>query len=317
MEILYDTLKLLAGMLIILPARGLLIYSLIHITRYLRLRDYLIVFLIVGFATALPELFIGLQAASSNYPNIALGNALGSSIAAISLIAGVVAIFNKEFKTSKFFTSLDLTHLSISVILLSLLASDGYLSSVDGILLLISFSYYLISIYTSPAQYKLPEIKVNKKHLLLYLLVAVLSVLGIYFVSQSVVASTINLAKSTGLPTILIALTMLAPLGAVPELIFELEINKKGISKLTFGELFTSVLVNCTFIVGTIALIKPFAIEKSILFYSTALFLVLLLLAFNSFLRSRQTLHWKEGIILVVAYLVYLGSNFYIYIATL
>ncbi|HLD03321.1 MAG TPA: hypothetical protein VJC17_00950 [Candidatus Dojkabacteria bacterium] len=317
MEILYDTLKLLAGMLIILPASGLLIYSLIHITRYLRMRDYLVVFLVIGFATALPELFIGLQAASSNHPNIALGNALGSSIAAISLIAGVVAIFNKEFKTSKFFTSLDLTHLSISVILLSLLASDGYLSNIDGILLLISFTYYLLSIYTSPAQYKLPEIKVNKKYLLLYLFVAVISVLGIFFVSQSVVASTINLAKSTSLPTILIALTVLAPLGAVPELIFELEINKKSISKLTFGELFTSVLVNCTFIVGIIALIKPFAIEKNILFYSTALFLVLLLIAFNSFLRSRQMLHWKEGVILVIAYLVYLGSNFYIYISTL
>ena len=317
MEILYDTLKLLAGMLIILPASGLLIYSLIHITRYLRMRDYLVVFMVIGFATALPELFIGLQAASSNHPNIALGNALGSSIAAISLIAGVVAIFNKEFKTSKFFTSLDLTHLSISVILLSLLASDGYLSNIDGILLLISFTYYLLSIYTSPAQYKLPEIKVNKKYLLLYLFVAVISVLGIFFVSQSVVASTINLAKSTSLPTILIALTVLAPLGAVPELIFELEINKKSISKLTFGELFTSVLVNCTFIVGIIALIKPFAIEKNILFYSTALFLVLLLIAFNSFLRSRQMLHWKEGVILVIAYLVYLGSNFYIYISTL
>jgi len=304
-------------MLIILPASGLLIYSLIHITRYLRMRDYLVVFLVIGFATALPELFIGLQAASSNHPNIALGNALGSSIAAISLIAGVVAIFNKEFKTSKFFTSLDLTHLSISVILLSLLASDGYLSNIDGILLLISFTYYLLSIYTSPAQYKLPEIKVNKKYLLLYLFVAVISVLGIFFVSQSVVASTINLAKSTSLPTILIALTVLAPLGAVPELIFELEINKKSISKLTFGELFTSVLVNCTFIVGIIALIKPFAIEKNILFYSTALFLVLLLIAFNSFLRSRQMLHWKEGVILVIAYLVYLGSNFYIYISTL
>src|SRR3989304_8269588 len=113
MEILLLALQILAGMLIILPGCGLLIFSLIHIARFLRIKDYLIVFVIIGFATALPELFLGLNAAAQNYSNIALGNAIGTSIAAISLVAGIVAIFNKQFKTSKFFASHDLTHLSI------------------------------------------------------------------------------------------------------------------------------------------------------------------------------------------------------------
>lgn len=317
MDILLNTLQILAGMLIILPGSGLLIYAFIHIARFLRVRDYLIVFVIIGFATSLPELFIGLQAAAINQPNIALGNAMGTSIAAISLIAGIVAIFNKKFKTNKFFASHDITHLSISIILLALLASDGYLSRVDGVLLLVSFGYYLLSIYSTPGKYSLPQINVNKKNIAVYVLVAILATLGIFFVAQSVVAATVNLASSSSLPAFLIALTMLAPLGAVPELIFELEINQKNFSQLTFGELFTSILINCTFVIGVIALIKPFVLENNLLFFTSALFLVLIMLAFNSFLRSKETLNWKEGTVLVIAYLIYLGSNFFIFISTL
>lgn len=50
---------------------------------------------VVSFATSAPELIVSVKSALDGFPDIALGNVVGSNIANIALILGITVIFWK------------------------------------------------------------------------------------------------------------------------------------------------------------------------------------------------------------------------------
>lgn len=311
MEIM-SSLTIFAGMLVLVAASGLFVYALTNICRILGFKEYLIVVLFLGFATVLPELFIALNAVSQSAPELAFGNALGTSIASLSFIAGIIAIFSRSFKTNTFFQSKDLVHLTISVVLLIILASDGNLSRVDGVLLLIAFVYYIINILQYKSVLKLKSSE-PKHSLLFHLVIIVLCLIAMQLSAQSIVTAGLELSLASALPLFLIATVLIAPLGAVPELIVELELIRSKMSNISFGDLFTSVILNSTLVIGLVAMLSPFTFTFSPIAQFSSLFFVVLLLVFNFFIRSKNELDWKEGLFLLFGYFFYIVSMFIVF----
>ncbi|MFQ5493725.1 MAG: sodium:calcium antiporter [Candidatus Dojkabacteria bacterium] len=308
-------LQIFIGMLVLVAASGLFVHSLVHIARILQIKEYLIVFLLLGVATALPELFIAASAAKADFPEIALGNALGTSIAAMSFVVGIIAVFGRKIDTKNFFQSRDLMHLSLSVVLLIILASDGVLSRLDGLLLLIVFVYYIWNLYSYKNHFNL-KVKDSSKSIYLHLAVFIVSGAALYFAAEYAVSSTILMTQVTALPGFLIAVVLLAPLGIVPELIIELELQKSKLSNLTFGDLFTSVVVNTTLIIGLLAIFNPLVIASPLLLSFSGLVLIIILMLFNFFVRTKESLDWKEGLFLIIVYLFFIVSNFLVFMSS-
>lgn len=314
MEIFW-TIQLLLGMSIITAGSGLLIYSLVHLARELEVKEYIIAFVLIGFATSFPEFLIAINSQLYGAPEIAFGNSIGTAIVSITLISGMFALFNRNFSTKNFFESHDFVHLSLSVLLLVVLSYDGKLSQLDGLLLVAAFFYYLWNLYQYKDKFQI-KIKKTKRKPFSLLFVAVLSFFSIFLVADYTVFSLVKLQEFTKLPFFLLTITLLAPLGAVPELVYEFNLLKKKESRLSFGDLFTSVVINTSLIIGIIAIIEPFTIEISNLVTSSILFLVLMLLLFNYFMRSKSSLNWKEGAILIFSYILFIVSAFFIQIAS-
>ncbi len=305
------SLQIFAGMLVLVAASGLFIHSLVHVGRMLKIREDLIIFVLVGFATALPELFIGLNAIITNTQDIAVGNAIGTSIAALSFVAGMVAVFSRKFKTDSFFEHHDLTTLSVATVFLFILASDGALSRLDGAILLVVFIYYLWNVIDQ--KHKLTvKVAESRHNLFVHIVVLLITGVSIFLASQYVVFSAYFLEQLTFLPGVLIALVLIAPMGIVPELIIEFELIRNRSHKLSFGDLFTSVIINTTLVVGLVAFIKPFGIGNQMLLSFSGVFLLLVILLFNLFAKSRKEIDWKEGLILVLAYFMFIINCFLI-----
>jgi len=127
------TFKILAGMLVVTAGSGLLINSIVHIARSFKIKEYLVVFLIIGFAVAIPEFALGYYSSLYGFPEIAFANTIGTAIVSLTLVAGLIALFKKEFSTKSFFQVHDYTHLSLTIVLLILLAMDGVLSTTEGL----------------------------------------------------------------------------------------------------------------------------------------------------------------------------------------
>jgi len=303
-------LQLLAAMLVLIPLNGLIINSLSTVAQKFRLSRRLIILLIVGVGVSLPELFIAINAIDLHVGELALGNSIGTAIILISLIAGIVAIFNKNFQTNKIFSGKNLTFMSLIALLNIVLAMDGRLGRLDGVILIVAYSLYVLLLLLHKNDFHIEKkLRFNSTQIVLNLLVIIGGLIASYFLANFIVLKSVEVQTLTNFPFFFIGAILVAPLGAVPELIFEMELNNRGISTLALGELFTSLVTNTTLVIGILAVFAPIKIANTNIYFFTAFYFAVLLLLFNWYTRSKHSLNWKEGTVLLVTYLIYLLSS--------
>ncbi|MEA3462145.1 MAG: sodium:calcium antiporter, partial [Bacteroidota bacterium] len=85
-------LLLFAGLALLFVSGKFLVDSSVAISRRLRIPRMIIGLTVVAFGTSAPELLVSLQAAFSGYPEIAMGNVVGSNISNILLVLAITAL---------------------------------------------------------------------------------------------------------------------------------------------------------------------------------------------------------------------------------
>lgn len=301
--------ELLAAMLVLIPLNGLIINALSYLGQKLNLKREVLILLIIGIAVSIPELMIAINAVQFNQPELAIGNAIGSGLVLMALVAGLVAIYNRNFKTNRVLSKNQLIFMTVASLLNIILSFDGRISRSDGVLLIITYIAYLVVLLSNKGNFsiKVSETLSNKKTWLnigIVIFGLAAAFLAAYFINY--VSREIYL--NTNFTLFFIGLVLLAPLGAIPELIFEFELNHAGKSNLSLGELFTSLVTNTTLVIGITALLSPINIATNVVYYFSAFFFALLLALMNYFVHSKNALNWREGLILVVAYVIFLLS---------
>lgn len=302
-------LGLLAAMLVLIPVNGLIINALGFLGQSLKLKREVLITLIIGFAVSIPELLIAINAIYYNQPELAVGNAIGTGLVLMTLVAGLIAIYTKSFKTNKMFTKKHLVFMSLSASLPIILSFDGRISRTDGVILIITYLAYLLILFATKSSYTVVAQKTNKNKMWLNISIVIFGTIIAYLAANIANYISKEIYLATNFSLFFIGLIFVAPLGAVPELIFEMELNKVGKSNLTLGELFTSIVTNTTLIIGITALFAPISIATNIVFYFSAFFFVLVLILFNIYIHTKNSLDWKEGLMLIIAYLVFLLSS--------
>lgn len=303
-------LGLLAAMLVLIPINGLIINALGFLGQSLKLKREVLITLIIGFAVSLPELLIAINALIFNQPELAVGNALGSGLILMTLVAGLIAIYTKSFKTNTMFSRKHLVFMSLATTLPIALAFDGRISRTDGIILIITYVIYLLILVSTKSSYSIIAQNVkNRKKSILNIVIVLIGLCAAFIAAYIANYISRELFVMTNFSLFFIGLIFVAPLGAIPELIFEMELNKKGKSNLTLGELFTSIVTNTTLIIAITALFAPISIVTNVVFYFAAFFFVVVLILFNIYVHSKDSLDWKEGLMLVLAYIIFLLSS--------
>ena len=100
--------------------------------------SYLIIGLtIVAIGTSMPEIMVGIASALEGRNDIALSNAVGSNIANIGLILGILVII-RPLTIRSVLLRQEYPLLLLVMLFTYLLMIDGYLSAVDGCLLLLT-----------------------------------------------------------------------------------------------------------------------------------------------------------------------------------
>ncbi|WP_241736524.1 calcium/sodium antiporter, partial [Dietzia sp. CW19] len=99
---------------------------------------------VVAFATSTPELAVSVDAALSGYPGLAVGNVVGSNIANILLILGLTALIAPLVAKSRI-VRVDIPIMVGFSIVLLLVALDGVISLLDGLLLLAGMVAYVVA----------------------------------------------------------------------------------------------------------------------------------------------------------------------------
>jgi len=133
----------------------------------------------------------------------------------------------------------------------------------------------------------------------------VLSLVILLISANYTIQFAVSFANDIRIPPVLIGLTILSIGSCLPELFFSIKAVKNNHDELAIGDILGTVIIDTTIILGVIAIISPFYF-KPILIYVTgaAMFIAGLLMVF--FITSGKTLTRKEGVYLLLFYLLYL-----------
>src|SRR5215813_13902396 len=140
-----SALLLVAGLAGLLVGADLLVRGGAALASHLGIRPIVVGLTVVALGTSLPELAVGVDAVRQGSAGLAVGNIVGTNLVNILLILGVSALIRPiafERRTLRF----DLPAMTAASLALLLLAVDGSLSRVDGIILCLGGVAYIAAI---------------------------------------------------------------------------------------------------------------------------------------------------------------------------
>lgn len=283
------------------------------IAKKLGISNLIIGLTVVAFGTSLPELVVNLFATFKGSSEVVFGNIIGSNIANILLILGIVAIIgNIKIKSSTIWKEIPFALLS-AFMLFALTAKtffgDGDVFSWnDGLVLLALFAMFIYYIFQMALKDKknigLVE-KVDESNLRIALKL-IIGLVGIYFAGEWVVDGAVFVAQQFGLSEFLISATIIAIGTSLPELVVSvMAVLKKNVD-LAVGNIVGSNIFNILWVLGAVSLITPLHIPEFIGFDIGIMFLATLLLFIFMFTGKKHELSKKEGIMFVLFYVLYI-----------
>lgn len=303
----------LGSCLLLFWAGKLLIGVLARIARYLEWREFVVAFILIAIAAAVPDLFVGITSALYKIPQLSFGSVVGGNlidltlaVALAALVAGGLPTRSKMVQTSAGFT------IFIAVLPL-LLILDGVLGRGDGILLISIFFFYIFwlfskkerftKIYNGAANPPVKEFKIFIKDLGRV-------VLGLFFLlvaAQGIVKSASFFSENLNLSLSLVGILVVGLGNAIPETYFAVMAARKARNWMILGDLMGSVIVAATLVLGIVALICPIEITESEFspFAIARFFLIISAMFFLFFVRTDRKITIKEALFLFGIYIAF------------
>lgn len=305
---------------ILIKGTDIIVVHVKSIARKTNLGGYYLTAIIIGMATSLPELFVGITSSLDNQPILSLGNVIGSNIADISLVVGLAAVIGGSLKVKNHdIEAKDLLHAFIAGIIPFLLLLDKTLSRVDGLILISMYGFYNYLILNRRRKYFENEDgiivgllrRIHHNHVAKDFMYTFLGISAILFSSDMIVKLGGSFAKGMGIPIILVGLFIVAVGTSLPELAFEIEAIKKKETEMFLGNLLGSLVANGTFIIGITALINPITVQAISEYYIAIFTFIVTFVMFFIFIHSKKSLERWKGILLIAAYLMFLTIEFF------
>ena len=264
------------------------------IARIFNISPLIIGLLIFGFGTSAPEMLVSGLAAYDGHPELSIGNAFGSNIFNIGLVLAVAAIIHPVI-VEKNVLKKEWLFLFLSTLIIGFLLIDGFLSFIDGsilIILLLLFLYYVFkeSKKDNNLENEVSE-DINKdqskgKTWLLLIISLVILVSS----ARLVVWGGTNLALAFGVSDLIIGLTVVALGTSLPELAVAISSALKKQHQMIIGNIIGSNLFNSLGVLAIPGLILPFQIPSEVMSrdYIYMLIFTLLILIFSLKLRINR-----------------------------
>ena len=308
--------EIFAGVLLLIWGADRFVHGAAATARNLGVAPLLIGLTVVAFATSAPEILVAIVAAARGQTDLAVGNAIGSNIANIGLVLGIVAIIRPIEMTSATLRREMPALLAVSLLTVSLFL-DSYLSRVDGFVLLTGLLIVMVWLVrlgtrssvsdSMTAEYdaEIPR-DMPMKTAIIWLIIGLAALLvGADFM----VDGAIEIARALGVTELVIGILLVALATSLPELAVSLVSALKGEYGLALGNIVGSNTFNSLAVIGIAAIIHPAALPPSVLslhiFVLVAFTLVLFAMTYDY--DGKGHISRLEGIALLVAFLAYDG----------
>ncbi len=273
---------------------------------------------VVAFGTSAPELTVSVTAGLSQSNEIAISNVLGSNLFNLLLVAGGSALL-APLVTDKSLLKRDWPASILAVVaLLVMIAFDGNLSRIDGILLLVGF----VSIIALQIRAGLQERrklqaqggilneddadaqKIADAKYIWLVVNSLMSIACIVLGGNLTVDGATEIAYMLGMSETVVGLTIVAIGTSLPELVTSLMATRRGENDIAIGNVIGSNLFNVLLILGVSSSISPIAVESTAVMDVSVLVIISILLFIPAL---KEHFGRKVGISCVATYFAYMA----------
>lgn len=321
---LVNLLLIAAGLAALFYGAEWLVKGAVRIAQALGVPALVIGLTLVAFGTSMPEFIVSMTAALRQNSDIALGNVIGSNIANVGLILGIVGLLFPIFVNSQVLRREIPQMIGVSLITW-FFAWDGQIAQWEGVLLFIGIIVFTAySYFTSRRASKsdaelatVAEIEEfieaegdapAKVNFALETGRAVLGIVILMFGAQWLVDGATFIARSFGISDLVIGLTLVAVGTSLPELATSLVSALRKEDDISVGNIVGSNIFNLLAVLGGAAVIRPVNVDvasRNIDIHVMIAFALVLIPLFWSGKLAR----W-QGALLLLAYIVYCGYLF-------
>ncbi len=286
---LISILSLLIGFVLLIWSADTFTDNGAKIARIFNISPLIIGLLIFGFGTSAPEMLVSALAAFDGHPELSIGNAFGSNIFNIGLVLGVAAIIY-PITVEKAVLKKEWVFLFLSSLVVGFLLMDGFLSFLDGLILLALLFLFLYYVFSESKKGNNSELEVSEESIdkqdkgrvwTLLLVSAIILVSS----ARLVVWGGTNLALAFGVSDLIIGLTVVALGTSLPELAVVISSALKRQHQMIIGNIVGSNLFNTLGVLAIPGLILPFQIPEEVMnrdfIYMIVLTLLILVLSFK------------------------------------
>ncbi|MFB6294179.1 MAG: sodium:calcium antiporter, partial [Candidatus Nanohaloarchaea archaeon] len=244
-----------------------------------------------------------------------LGGNIGSDVVQQTLVVGIVVFVfaweqGRKFEFEEMFLKRDYLPMIGTTLMTLMLAWDGVLSRIDGLVLVGSFVGYMYYLYrgrgvhyantTEPSSHVRRDAGIVVGGMVLVLLSA-----------RVVLDVTAMVVEVTGLGGSLVGVMTLGIASALPEMFTALHGIRYGSSGISLGTLIGSNITNPLLAIGSGAVLSTYWVPRPLVLWDLPMETITagLLLAYLLFVSDRK-LGWKGGVYLIGLYLFYVIVRF-------
>ncbi|MCG9758281.1 MULTISPECIES: calcium/sodium antiporter [Pseudoalteromonas] len=272
---------------------------------------------IVAMGSSAPEMMVAAQAALADKTDTAVGNAIGSNIANILLVLGLTALL-RPLSVGSGILRREMPLLVIVSLVAWYIVSDNHFSFVEGVLLLVGFIAFLITLiiitkrgdgdsddpFVSEACEEVPDNIPTQKAL--FWLVVGMILLPVS--ADYLVGAAVDIAKYFGMSDLLIGLTIIAVGTSLPELAACIAGVLKNEDDLALGNIIGSNIFNILAVLSIAGIMNPSVLDANIASRDIFIMLgaTLLLILMSLSLTGKRRINRLEGGILVASFAGYI-----------
>ncbi|MDX1830275.1 MAG: calcium/sodium antiporter [Lutibacter sp.] len=303
------------GLVLLIFGGHWLLKSAVGLSLRLNIPKIIIGMTVVSFATSAPELIVSIKAALENHADIAFGNVIGSNIANLGFVLAITIILS-TISVEKSFYRTDWPVMMLSSILLyGFIIYDGALQRYEGVILVIFLIIFLVYLLKFQKTAVVEEFDEDAEYLPVYKIFLYLLIGGValWGGSELLIKGAVGMAKFYNVSERIIGVTIVSIGTSIPELAASVIAVLRKEKAISLGNLIGSNIFNILAVLGITSIITPIKVVDAGLLTNDIYWMLgiaFIILPLN-FLPVKMKLSWKEGIVLLLGYVLFIISTIF------
>jgi len=271
---------------------------------------------VVAFGTSAPELAVSVKASLSGQGAVSLGNVVGSNTFNVLAILGLSALIT-PLAVSSHLVRWDVPVMIAASLLATLLAWDGSIGRLDGLLLAILFATYTIVLLIagkrmggeSNSEAPSDDLQAQQPAGASLIGSTFATLIGLALLvagSRLLVDSAVVMATAAGVSEVVVGLTIVAAGTSLPEVVTSVVASLRGERDIAVGNVVGSNLFNLLGVLGVAGIVAPegVPVTTSVLRFDFPVMLIAALVCLPIFWTQFTIDRW-EGLLLLASYVLY------------